>query len=125
MANSQSSGNNYEYASVDTHPGATGYYTKEIDVRHLKQLGARVFFSIREAIAEQSEAPSAASTITVILQFKCPGDPDWTDFDSLDGSTFVIGNRVEINDNGMGLLWRAGVRSDEYTSGSVRFGFDW
>jgi len=125
MANSQSSGNNYEYATVDTLPGSTGYFTKEIDARHIQKLGGRIFFSIREAALEQSEAPSAASTITVALQFKCPGDADWTDFDSLDGSTFAIGNRVEIDDNGMGVVWRAGVRSDEYTSGSVRFGFDW
>jgi hypothetical protein len=125
MANSQSSGNNYEYATVDTLPGSAGYFTKAIDVKQIRKLGAKLFFSIREAAAELSEAPSAESTVTVALQFKCPGDADWTNYDSLDGSTFAIGNRVEIDDGASGVLWRAGVRSDEYTSGSVTFGFDW
>lgn len=125
MANSKSSGNNYEYATVDTLPGAAGYFTNEIDSRHIHKLGAKLFFSIRETESDVSAAPSALSSVTVKLQFKCVGDEGWTVFVPLDGSTFAIGNRVEIDDNGNGVLWRAGVASDEYTSGSVTFGFDW
>lgn len=125
MANSRSSGNNYEYATVDTLPTSAGYFTNEIDSRHIIKLGAKLFFSIRETDADISAAPSALSTVTVRLQYKCKGDSGWTVFVPLDGSTFAIGNRVEIEDNGNGVLWRAGVASDEYTSGSVTFGFDW
>lgn len=125
MANSRSSGNNYEYATVDTLPGAAGYFTNNVDPRKLKDKGAKVFFSIRQTDADVSAAPSALSTITVALQYRCLGDDAWTDYVPLDGSDFAIGNRVEIDDTGHGVYWRAGVRSDEYTSGSVTFGFDW
>jgi len=127
MANSRSSGANYEYATVDTLPGAAGYFTNEVDVR-LKSKNDkvhRIFFSIREEEADLSAAPSTGSTITVNLQFKCPGDSGWTNYVPLDGSSFVIGNRVAIEDIGAGVLWRAGVASDGYTDGSVTFGFDW
>jgi hypothetical protein len=125
MSNTRSSGNNYEYATVDTKPTSAGYFTKEIDVRHVVKLNKKLFFSIREAAADISAAPSALSTVTVVLQFKCPGDAGWTDYIDLAGSTLAIGNRVQLDDNGTGVLWRAGVRDDEYTSGSVTFGFDW
>ena len=124
MANSQNSGSNYEYATVDTYTSA-GYFTIAVDARHVYKLGAKLFFSIREALANVSEAPSDTSTVTVALQFLCPGDADWTDYVPLDGSSFAVGNRIQIDDNAAGVLWRAGVRSDEYTSGSVTFGFDW
>ena len=125
MANSRSSGDNYEYATVDTLPTSAGYFTKSIDARHKLKRNDKLFFSIREAAADVSAAPSALSSVTVVLQFMCPGDSAWSDFVPLDGSSFAIGNRVEIEDRGAGVQWRAGVRSDEYTSGSVRFGFDW
>ena len=125
MANSQSSGNNYEYAVVDTKPTSAGYFTKVVDARHILKRNDKLFFSIRESNADMSAAPSALSTITVVLQFICPGDAAWTDYIDLAGSTLAIGNRVQLDDNGAGVLWRAGVRDDEYTSGSVTFGFDW
>jgi len=125
MANSKSSDNNYEYATVDTKPTSAGYFTKEIDVRDILKTNKKIFFSIRESAADISAAPSELSTITVVLQFKCPGDAGWTDYISLDGSTLAIGNRLQLDDYGAGVLWRAGVRDDEYTSGSVTFGFDW
>jgi len=127
MANSRSSGTNYEYATVDTLPGASGYFTNPIDVRVKSKTDKvhRIFFSIRESAADLSEAASDASTITVLLQFKCPGDAGWTTYIPLDGSSLAIGNRLAIEDNGAAVLWRAGVVSDGYTSGAVKFGFDW
>ena len=127
MANARSSGYNKEYATVDTNPGSAGYFTNEVDVRLLKKNNkvSKLFFSIRETNADISAAPSALSTVTVVLQFKCDGDAAWTDYVDLAGSSFAIGNRVVIEDQGAGVSWRAGVRDDEYTSGSVTFGFDW
>jgi hypothetical protein len=125
MANSQNSGTNYEYATVDTRPTSAGYFTKKVNLRSKLKGGAtKLFFSIREATADVSANASALSTITVGLQFKCPGDLGWTDYVDLAGSSLAIGNRVELSD--MGLVdWRAGVVDDNYTSGSVTFGFDW
>lgn len=127
MANARSSGTNYEYATVDTRPTSAGDFTNAICPRDkLKTDKVRqIFFSIRETNADISAAPSALSTITVVLQYRCQGDAAWTDYVDLAGSTFAIGNRVVLEDSGNGVDWRAGVRDDEYTSGSVTFGFDW
>lgn len=120
MANAKSSGEHWEYATVDTAPapGSGGYYTNEITPRSSK-LG-RFYFSIRETTRD-----SVASVVTVKLQYKCPRDTDWSDYLN-NGDDWTIGCRVAINDNAAGVLWRAGVVDDsDYTSGSVTFGFDW
>jgi len=127
MGNSRSSGVNKEYATIDTQPGAAGYFSNSVSVRYLrsKKKISKVFFSIRETNTDISAAPSALSTITVVLQFMCEGDLGWTDYIPLDASTLAIGNRFEIGDLGASVHWRAGVVSDGFTSGSVTFGFDW
>lgn len=128
MANTRSSGTNKEYATVNTLPTATGYFTNDVCIRDLVKAGlskGKVFFSIRETADDVSEAPSALSTVTVALQYKCDGDANWTDYVDLAESPLAIGNRIEIEDTGAAVRWRAGVRSDEFTSGSVTFGFDW
>jgi hypothetical protein len=126
MANSRNSGNAFEYATVDTRPTSAGYFTNPVNLRSKVKKGAsKLFFSIREATTDKSADPSALSVITVSVQFQCEGDPGWTDYVPLDGSSFAIGNRVELSDVGTGVDWRAGVVDDNYTSGSVIFGFDW
>lgn len=128
MANSRSSGSYKEYAKVDTLPDAAGYYTNEVCLRDKVKAGLakdKMYFSIRETADDVSEAPSALSTITVALQYKCDGDAGWTDYADLAESALAIGNRLTIEDTGAAVRWRAGVRSDEFTSGSVTFGFDW
>lgn len=143
MANSRSSGQYKEYATVDTLPGATGYFTNEVCLRDLVVDGrskGKMFFSIRETAEDVSEAPSALSTVTVVLQFKCDGDAGWSDYtftkklivsgtasDEISEveESLQIGNRIAIEDTGAAVRWRAGVVSDGYTDGSVTFGFDW
>lgn len=129
MANSRTSNQtNKAYATVDTNPGAAGYFTEAICPRQMFKEGkliGKVYFSIRETNADVSAAESTLPVITVILQFKCEDDTSWTEFVPLDGSSLAIGNRIEIEDFGNGVLWRAGVVSDGYSSGSVTFGFDW
>lgn len=126
MANRRSQGEFKEYATVDTVPTGLGYFTEALDLRSLRKVKKelRVYFSIREWEADSSAA-SDTSEMTVTLQFKCEGDAGWQDYVSLDGSTLAVGNRVEIRDSGAAVLWRAGVKWYEYTSGSVTFGFDW
>ena len=125
MANSRSSGTNQEYATVDTRPTSAGYFTNNVNLREKGKRGVtKMFFSIREASGDISANPSALSIITVGLQFRCPGDVGWTDYIDLAGSSIAIGNRVILEDSGL-VEWRAGVVDDNYTSGSVTFGFDW
>lgn len=126
MANSRSSGQFKEYATVDTTPVGLGYFTNEVDLRELRKVKfeTRVYFSIREW-EEDSSAASDTSEMTVTLQFKCEGDLGWQDYVSLDGSVLAVGNRVAIEDSGAAVLWRAGVKWYEYTGGSITFGFDW
>ena len=118
MANSLSSGEYKEYAVVDTAPGAGGYFTNPVYPR--KNKINKFYFSIREF----SEDPSSGSVMTVVLQFQCAGDGEWTDY-SNGGTAFVIGDRVLIEDNGQAVAWRAGVKQGGHTSGSLAFVFDW
>ena len=126
MANSRTSGQFKEYATVDTLPTELGYFTNEINVRELwkKEKISRVYFSIREEEADSSGASDLA-VMTVTLQFRCEGDLGWQDYVPLDGSILAVGNRVALEDTAAGVWWRAGVKYYEYTSGSVTFGFDW
>jgi hypothetical protein len=126
MANVRKSDTNYEYATVDTKPTSAGYFTNNVNLREKMKKGVtKLFFSIREASGDISANPSALSTITVSLQYRCPGDIGWTDYIDLAGSTFAIGNRISLEDTANGVEWRAGVVDDNYTSGSIIFGFDW
>ena len=126
MANSRTSGEFKEYATVDTLPVGLGYFTNALDVRKMwkdKKI-SRIYFSIREEEADSSGA-SDTSAITVTLQFQCEGDAGWQDYVPLDGSALAVGNRVAIEDVGVAVWWRAGVKWNDYTSGSITFGFDW
>lgn len=121
MANQRISGERSVYALVDSAPDTEGFWTSNVNLSKLKTNynASRVYFSIREAES------SGGSDVTVTLQFKCEGDTEWTDYAPLDGSTFAIGNRILMEDFAQGVVWRAGVKSDGYVSGSVLFGFDW
>lgn len=122
MANAKSSGEHWEYATVDTAPaqGSGGYYTNEVAPRS-KKLSNGFYFSIRESVDD-----SSPSTVVVKLQFKCPRDAGWSDYLKNGTDNWPIGTRVKINDNAAGVLWRAGVvDNSDFTSGSVTFGFDW
>lgn len=128
MANSRSPGEFHEYATIDTQPSgdALGYWTNDVSPRELqKKLKiSRVYFSIREAESDSSQA-SDTSSMTVTLQYKCPGDAGWQDYVSLDGSSLAVGNRLMIEDFAAAMQWRAGVKDGDYTSGSITVGFDW
>lgn len=109
MANKQTGDSQYEYATVDTAPGAGGYFTRIIDSDKISSVWKRLYFSIR-----------GSGVMTVTLQFKCTGDSDWSDYDS-----YTSVERKTIEGGVGGVQWRAGVKQGDYTSGSLRFGFDW
>ena len=122
MATTRSSGEYYEYATVDAHVESAeeGYFTNPVSMKNKKI--KQMFFSIRETDAFPM---SSASVITIHLQFRCTGDAGWQDY-SNDGTAFAIGDRKLIEDTGGGVAWRAGVKGGaDYTSGSLTFGFDW
>jgi len=129
MANSRSSGDYKEYATVDTQPSGTalGYWTNEVCLRDKVNNGTakdKMYFSIRENDTDSSGF-SETSSITVLLQFKCEGDAGWQNYLDLNEATLAVGNRLEIEDTGAAVRWRAGVEDGGYTSGSYTFGFDW
>jgi len=118
MANSRDSSSvNHEYATVDSAPSSSGYFTNAVYPR--KNKINKLFFSIRESV------DGATSAITISLQFKCSNDAAWQDCLN-NGSAWATGDRVIIDEFGEGVAWRAGVKNAAaYTSGSLTFGFEW
>ncbi len=117
MANSKASTEFTRYATVDSAPGADGYWTDPVSFDKRLHL-EKVFFSIRETDPDAS----AASSITVTLQFRCKGGL-WQDYNTT--TAFAAGDRKVIEDGAGGVDWRAGVKSGAFSSGSLTFGFDW
>ena len=106
-ANTQSSANRYEYATVDTDAGAAGYWTNEVNPK--RKSASQVYFSVR-----------GTGSMTVTLQCICPGDATWTDY-----ATYTAVTRLKVEGAAAGVRWRAGVKDADYTSGELTFGFDW
>ena len=115
MANSRTSGEYKEYATVDTAPGSAGYWTNSVSLRQ-RQI-TKLFFSLRDGGASAGDWDG-----TVTLQFKCSGDSDWTDYDTYTSTDIP---RKLIEGNAGHVIWRIGVKETEYTSGSLVLGFDW
>lgn len=115
-ANSQSSNASYEYATVNTDPGALAtdvYGTNEINPKYLSKVGTsgatNIWFSI-----------GGSGVMTVTLQFKRLVDSAWIDYED-----YASNNRLLLEDRGHGVIWRAIVKGTNYTSGTKIFGFDW
>ena len=132
MANSRTDDEYSTYAIVNTQPSGAelGYWTAEVNPRALLNAGKliakdKLWFSIREVDADSSEDASDDAVITITLQFKCADDLGWQDYVDFASSTLSIGNRLILEDLGNGVVWRAGVKDGDYTSGALRFGFDW
>lgn len=111
MANTQTNAPTYQQATIDTAPGAAGYWCVPVSGRS-KRLN-KMYFSIRET------GDSSAFTATVTLQFKSPGDTEWQDYD-----TYTAEQRQIIEDSSS-TQWRIGVKSGNYTSGELTVGIDW
>ena len=111
MANTITTAANLQYVTIDTAPGSGGYWTNPVSMR-VERI-TKMNFSIR-----------GTGVMTPILQFKCYGDTDWTDY-SNNETDFVVGDRGLIEGDGSFVEWRAGVKEGGYTSGSCTMGFDW
>ena len=112
MANVRTSKNGIEQATIDTAPGAGGYWTNPVSMRRGPKGDIyKMYFSVRES----EESPSAASVVTPTLQFKGEDDDGWTDYNNNDVA-FAIGDAFVVDANAIGLRWRAG---------SINIGFSW
>lgn len=117
MANSRDSGSNWEYATVDAAIDSAdeGYFTNPINL--IRKRRDKMVFSVRDTVA------GSVAVATVSLQFKPRGASGWQDY--ISDITIETGVRLLVDDAGGGNQWRAGVKWDDYTSGSITFGFDW
>ena len=112
-ANSQSTGENYEYATVDTAPPAAGYFTNTVNARRVKDKSKfhQIYFSI-----------GGSGTMTVTLQF-LRVDVDgstWNDYADYTDTEYKILEETAAN-----ISWRAVVKQGNHSSGTKIFGFAW
>ena len=110
MANSVSSKDRYTYVTIDTAPGAAGYWCESVSMA--AKNATPLFFSRR-----------GTGEGTVTIQYKCQGDSDWQDLTT--DIDLVNGVRCVIDDEARGVAWRAGIKSGNYSSGTIVLGLDW
>jgi len=111
MANSVTNSDRHAYASVDTAPGASGYWTNSVSMS--KKNASPLFFSRR-----------GTGVGTVTLQYQTPeSGAAWQDLDT--DIDMDNGVRCVIDDEGHGVKWRAGIKQGNYVSGTIIFGIDW
>ena len=119
MANVRTSQNGIEQVTVDTAPGAGGYWSNPVFMRKGNDQDIKLMnFSVRE------KEEDATSVIVPSLQFRGIGDLGWTDYNNND-EAFVIGDCKVVEANALFVQWRAGVKEGVYTSGSINAGFSW
>ena len=111
MANSVTSGDRHSFATIDTAPGASGYWTASVS---MSNKNARALFFSRKG----------GGVGTVTLQFKtAETGAVWQDFTA--NLSLLNGVRYMIDDSASGVSWRAGVKNGNYSSGDIIVGLDW
>ena len=110
MANSKSNSDRHAYATIDTAPGADGYWCDSVSPA--KKNATPMWFSY-----------GGGGVATVTLQFQRPGDTGWTDYTT--DETLEDGAMFIMEAWGAGVKWRAGVKNGGLSSGTNRIGFDW
>lgn len=111
MANSKNSDAHYSDATINTAPGASGYWTDSVGAN--KRDRRVIYFSVRET------GDSASFSATITLQFKTSRDNDWQDYGTFISETYKAIDMIP------GVDWRAGIKNGNYTDGEVTIGFDW
>ena len=108
MANALSTDNYYTKATVDTAPGASGYYTDEI----------------RESIAREDHRLTffvAGATGTVTLQFLAWGESTWQDEGEYEAGAIKL-----IDGRSHHRRWRAICKQGAFgDTGDLIFGIEW
>ena len=93
MANQKHQGESYEFITVDTAPGADGYWTNPVMARNKGQLD-RLFLSARD----EDESTTASATVT--LQYRYLGDTVWQTYVDPNIDEYVVGERYLIEVSG-------------------------
>lgn len=114
MANSRTSANRYEEASVDTDPGSAGYGCNPVSPRAkskaIGEQGKKVCFYIS----------SIASGATVTVRWKRRGAVSYTEY-----GDYTAVTREQLSDDSVDILYDAIVKDDAQGTGTTVFGFDW
>ena len=111
MANSKLNKERSAYASIDTAPGADGYWSDAVSMSNKN--AKSLFFT-----------QSGGGVGTVYLQYQLSHtSAAWTDYVTTE--TFESGVRFRVDDFASGVKWRAGIKLGGYTSGTVVCGLDW
>ena len=111
MANAKLNKPRSRYASIDTAPGADGYWSDAVGLTDVK--ADELFLSV-----------SGGGSATVAVQYKLPHTgAAWVDYTT--DETLETGARFRLDDHGAGVKWRVGVKNAAYSSGTIIVGFDW
>lgn len=118
MANTKLNGTRYAYASIDTAPGAAGYWCDSVSMSHRN--ANELFASV-----------SGGGLGSVTMQYKLDhAGADWVDYTT--DETLTSGARFRLDDHGAGVKWRMGMKEDSSAvplavalSGTLIVGFDW
>ncbi len=111
MANTQQTKPRYEYVTVTEGPPADGSWCNGVNMTGHKT--DELFFSRR-----------GGGSATISIQFKTgESGAAWTDY--LTDVDLSDGARCILDDHGAGVRWRAGVKENGWSSGTVIVGFDW
>jgi len=111
MANAKLNGPRYKYASIDTAPGADGYWSDSVSMTKVN--ANELFLNV-----------SGGGSATVTIQYMLPHTGAiWTDYTT--DETLETGARFRLDDHGAGVKWRVGVKQGAYSSDTIVVGFDW
>ena len=111
MANAKLNGPRYHYASIDTAPGADGYWSDAVSMSAVN--ANELFLNV-----------SGGGTATITIQYKLPhAGAAWTDYTTTE--TLTSGARFRLDDHGAGVKWRVGVKNAAYSANTIIVGFDW
>ena len=111
MANAKLNKARSRYATIDTAPGADGYWSDSVGLTDVK--ADELFLSV-----------SGGGAATVTTQYKLPHTGAiWTDYTT--DETLETGARFRLDDHGAGVKWRVGVKEGGYASDTIIVGFDW
>ena len=120
MANSRDSADRREHVTINTAPGADGYYTNPFTPynKRTERKAGEMYFAIRE-----TGELSASFVGTVSLQWRQKGASAWEEWQTYD--TYTAVQRKIVDDYSAEVQWRAGIANGDFTSGQVTIGFNW
>ena len=104
---------------IDTAPSSEGFWTDQASITPYPTI--RDNEGLKHLVFIVQESTTGVSSVVIpTLQFRTQ-DGVWTDYNE----EFNVGDCKIVAGNAIGLLWRAGVKAGNYTSGSVALSLNW